>query len=311
MVFVQRFRRTRLAKQAFLLLAMGAANICGCGAGKMNTTANVSPSDVTGNWQFTTSSQLVPGVILQLGAYLASNNGVVSAEAALDGPLTIAPCGELVAHLSFGGDGGGVPLEGTLADGQLLLTVNSMSPSGLFFVETIGTLSITAQVTSSTSGSLLSGTYSFVANSGSGCGSDSGTVTGVPVRSLAGQWSGTLTGTLGMQGQFQISLNLMEGAIDSFGFPSLTGSATFSGTGCFTTGIVNADQVGPTMGGPGLGGGNDVGGGFITTNDGGILIAGPNSGFGENSTGTELPFFYSVTSGSCFGDQGNGTLSRQ
>jgi hypothetical protein len=284
--------------------------ITACGGGGSTTTSQsnpASPPTVTGNWQLTISSQIAPGVTLLLGAYLASNNGSISGEAVIDGALTIPPCSGLLSSLSFGN---GLPLEGTLSDGQLLLAVNPTSPSGISFLSTVGAVSITAQITSGANGTILSGTYSLVANSGSGCGSDSGTVTGVLVPSLAGQWSGMVTSSTSKV-QFQVSLNLTEGALDRFGFPSLTGSATFTGSQCFTSGTVSADQVGSTMGGPGLGSGNDLGSAFIGTNGGGILIASSNSGFGENSTGTQLPLAYSVTSGSCFGDQGAGTLSRQ
>jgi|SRR5580704_1887174 hypothetical protein len=280
----------------------------GCGSATGTSQSNpTSPPTLTGNWQLTVSSQIAPGVTLLLGAYLVSNNGSVSGETVLDGALTMPPCSNLISRLSFGS---GLPLEGTLSDGQLLLGVNSASPSGIFFLSEVGVVSITAKLTSSARGTTLSGTYSLAANSGSGCGSDSGTVTGVLVPSLAGQWSGNLTSNMS-RAQFQVALNLTEGATDSFGFPSLNGSATFSGSQCFTSGTVTADQVGPTMGGPGLGQSNDVGSAFIATNGGGILIASSSSGFTENSTGTALPFYYSVTSGSCLGEQGSGTLSRQ
>jgi hypothetical protein len=133
-----------------------------------------------------------------------------------------------------------------------------------------------------------------------------GTIVGTAIPSLGGTWTGM------MESSESVIANLTEQGVDSFGFPSLTGTVTFSGTPCFSSGTVTADQRGPFVNGPGLDGTFTQLAGLIQTNNGTILLASYGAAITtSNPGGTSISVAYLVWNGSCGGSSGNFTLNRQ
>jgi len=265
---------------SLVLIALG-LSLCltacnGGGTGsKGNPPSGSSPS--SGSWQITTQSATQTPETKQYGAYVNFVGGSVSG---------------LYAHEQDPGEGVIGNVSGTMSGNTLTLTLSD--PSGL-----TTQISATAQAGQEAS---FSGTYTSTNPS------DSGAVSLANVPPLAGTWTGTI-------GSANVSVTMTEQGFDSLGFPSLAGTMTFSGTQCFASGTLTADQRGQYVNGPGLDGVFTQVVGLIQTNNGTILLAyntnGGTSITESNPAGSSISVSYLVWSGTCGGAYGTGTLSRQ
>lgn len=144
-------------------------------------------------------------------------------------------------------------------------------------------------------GAISNGTYSITGGCADG---DHGTVTGFSVPSLTGTYSGTFVSATGVQVKTTVSLT--QSATDNDGFYALTGSASFSGSPCFSSGTVEAGAYSFALGGymqlP-----------IDTANNDLVLFQGSIT----DSTGNTISGNYSVTGAVCSGDSGTGSATRK
>jgi hypothetical protein len=264
--------------------------LLGCGGGGMTTStpggsSQSTPSPFTGNW-FVGTVDPSTGQQVDFGGYLVQNGQTISGKVSnvIDNMTT--PITTL-------------DIQGTLTNYVLAFPFQT------------GSATVKVQASVQPTFTLFQGT----AQPGNL------PISGEQVGQVIGKWLGSLHST---NGSFtQISLITAESSFDSFGFPSLSGMATFSGTSCFSTGTLVADQRGPYIGGPGVIG--YEGHGIIQVNGATIVITtgtalGAGGGFihGTGSASDKLVVGYTVLGGPCNGDYGvysNGTdgsiLTRQ
>ncbi len=277
--------------RARLLISVLTCSLTGCGGGTGspgNPTTTTSP--LSGNWQITTTS--------------------VATSATCAAAIPEQPCTLYYGvHWSVSGDSvsgnfshepedivEGVvgTVTGTTSGDTLTLAFSD--PSGF-------TMQVTATLQT---GSPPSFSGTFTSTGPSPAPATSGTIQGTLVPSLAGTWTGTI-------GAASVSAQLSEQGFDSFGFPNLTGTITFSDTPCFSTGTVTADQRGAFVNGPGIDGVFTQLAGLIQTDNGTVLLAYNSNGTAittSNSSGTSINVAYLVWSGTCGGNSENGVLNR-
>jgi hypothetical protein len=260
---------------------------CGSGGGGGGSQGN-PPPELAGNWQLTSTSSVsasncatsVQPCTIVYGAFFTASGTSISGNFAHE-PADIAE--GVVGTVSGRISGTSVTL--TLAD-----------PSGF-------TMQANATVQS---GSPLSFSGDFTSSGPSPLPSASGTIVGTAIPSLAGTWTG-------MIGSANVSATFTEQGLDAYGFPNLSGTVTFSGSPCFPSGTLTADQRGQYVNGPGLDGAFTQLAGLIQTNNGDILLAYNANGTAittSNPSGTSITVAYLVWNGSCGGTSGIGTLSK-
>ena len=172
-----------------------------------------------------------------------------------------------------------IPVTGTIsAAGALSLTSSSISSQ---VVTATGTIS---------GSSMSAGSYSIAG----GCGArDKGTVTGFLVPAFTNTYTGTFTSVSGKQ--VGATITTTQTGPNSDGFYSVTGTATFTSSPCFSTGTISTGAVT---------------GSYlalqIATNNNGTVVFG---GYDADSTGKTVKGSYEVTSGLCNGDVGTGSVS--
>jgi len=154
-------------------------------------------------------------------------------------------------------------------------------------------------VNASGSASNLSGTYTVT---GTGCaGGDRGTMSANLVPSVSGTWHGTFTSTVTPGPVVNATATLTQSSTpDAHGLFAVTGTVTFSGSACFTSGTIT--QGFAAGGALGL---------DIATNDvpsGGDTVF---AAFMDNPTAaTAATGVYQVNTGTCSGDSGDGHLTK-
>lgn len=223
-----------------------------------------------------------------------------------------------LANTAYDG-GGSFSTNGTSVTG-ILHFVNSTCFKGVdhgtTFIEDIpitGTLSSNGDLTASSTavegqtlafsgvwsnGTISSGTYSI---SGGCADGDHGTVTGFPVPSFTGNYNGTFVSASGVQVKVAISLT-QTASPDSGGFYGLSGSATFTGSPCFSTGTIEVGAFSWATGG------------FVQ-----LAIDTPEptadlvmfAGQITDPSGNTINGNYSVTGTVCSGDSGTGSATRK
>jgi hypothetical protein len=142
-----------------------------------------------------------------------------------------------------------------------------------------------------TTRNVLSGNHSDLGGACIGV-SGAGPFEAQPEPSLAGSWSGTISGGLGSS---TVTATITEGDVDSTGFPTVSGSVTFAGTVCFTKGTLTGHQEGPWLYGT------------VATDDGSIA---PSFLGSIDSTG-QIVLDFIIDGGPCTGEGGGGQLVRQ
>ena len=153
----------------------------------------------------------------------------------------------------------------------------------------------TVTIQGTLSNSAVNGTYSI---SGGCADGDHGTISGFKVRSFSGTWSGNFVSSSSTTAQ--VSTTVTQGGEEPafLGVSRVTGDVTFSNSACFTSGTIPASA--------GFAFGVNFAA-FVNTNDGGTVQF---VGF-SNDSGTQITGDYTVTGGTCDGDFGTGTLTRQ
>jgi hypothetical protein len=149
-------------------------------------------------------------------------------------------------------------------------------------------------ITGTVSSNLISGSYSIAGGCATG---DQGTVSGVAVPSTAGNWSGDLSNSgIGQA----VAAAISQGAANSDGFYPLGGTLTFSGTPCFASGNLAADQSWIL--------GNQVQA-IVNLSDGSQMAL---NGFLTDAAAAakQITVNFSVNGGSCSGQSGSLTFSR-
>lgn len=243
--------------------------LAGC-SGDGKTSRPPSYPNVNGNWGITASSSVYQGAITPVGVQLTENNGSVSGIAHL-----VSACYAITDT---------VPLTGSEdSSGNLTLTSSAVNNQ---------VLSITGNVSSASS--LTGGTYSIAG----GCGAnDKGTVAGGMVSSISGTYTGTLK-SLANNASYPISAALTQSTtVDTNGFEHLAGTATFTGSSCFTA---------PTIATP-TSDSNVIGNVFaanLTEGKNIVQVAGTLSADAKTLT-------VKYTTTNCKGDYGTGVLTRQ
>jgi hypothetical protein len=155
----------------------------------------------------------------------------------------------------------------------------------------------TINATLTGSATSLNGTYIVT---GTGCaGGDKGTLAGALVPSVSGTWKGAFVSSVVANPTVITTAVITEGPADVNGLFSLTGTATYSGSPCFTSGTT---ATGSAISGRT----NDV----ILKNDDGSTVE--FIGFLTNpASPTQMTGTYTVSGGLCNGDSGSGTLTKQ
>ncbi len=250
---------------AFLfLIALLAPGCGGKSGGTGSTTSTPTYPSITGNWSLAASSQVTSQTFL-MGGYLTNTDGTVS------GTLHIlnSPCYSLTED---------VPFTGTI------------TTAGAFSATSTQIASQTITVSGTISGSTLSsGTYSITGGCANG---DKGTVTGYIVPPFTNTYTGTFVSGLTSVG---VSVTTSQSGPTSDGIYQVTGSATFTGSPCFSSGTITASEI--------AGGYMEV---TISTPNGGTLEF---AGEITNSSGKTITVTYEVTAGTCAGNSGSGSLS--
>jgi hypothetical protein len=243
--------------------------LSGCGGSSSPATTNPpsapSYATLTGNWALVANSTVVVQTT-QIGAYITNTNGSVSGTIH---PLN-SPCFSLAEN---------VPISGNVTTSGAVSATSSAIGSQV--------LTLTGNVSA---GLLSGGTYSIAGGCGAG---DKGTVTGYIVPAFSNTYSGTFLSV----SEVSISTTLTTAQIgpDSNGFYGVSGSATFSGSPCFTSAMItNSTITGAYM---------EV---VLADSDGSTTTFG---GYITDSSGKTIAGDYQVSGGKCSGDHGTGSVS--
>jgi hypothetical protein len=260
-------------RSIYIAIATCCLLLSGCGGGSGTPAPTPTPVPqlalTSGNWDFAAVSSsgpsfLIGGNVVQTGTSVAGGVRVINS--ACFTPSTP------------------VPVSGTIS-GQTA-TVTSAA---------VASQTINATLTGSATS--LTGTYSVT---GTGCaGGDKGNIAGVLVPSITGTWKGTFISSAVATPSVGVTASVTEGTADPTGLFVLTGSATYVGSPCFSTGT--------TATGSGMAGRTaDV----IFKNDDGSTVEFLGA-LNNPAAPTQINGTYTVTGGLCSGDSGTGQLTKQ
>lgn len=220
---------------------------------------------ISGNWSLAATSQVVPGTFL-LGGYLSN------ASSSASGTIHVlnSTCYLAISDISITGTvstAGAVSLTSSAVSGQTLTAKGKIS-----------------------GGELSDGTYAIAG----GCaGGDHGTVTGYLVPAFTNTYAGSFLSVSGLS--IDATATIAQSGPDTDGFYHVTGTASFSGSPCFSSGTI-ATSV--------------IAGGYmavtITTNTGATVTY---AGYITDPTGKTISGVYEVSGGACSGDRGTGSIS--
>jgi hypothetical protein len=256
---------------ALLTVVAFVSLLSGCGS---NPSKNVAPA-LNGNWAIKAVSQTT-GTTYLAGADLYTTAGKIT------GLLHFLnmPCGFTINGIMYD-----TPVTGTLSpNGNLQLSTPDMN--GL-------TLKMTATWSS---GVISSGTYTVSGQCMYEMNGDHGTLTGFPVAALNGTYTGSFVSASGVPIRATMSLSQLG---PSNGIYSLKGTATFTGSPCFTTGTIDMNAydflVGSSVQFP------------LVTSNGSVLFQGQVT----DATANTINGQYVVSGGDCSGDTGSGSATRK
>jgi hypothetical protein len=236
--------------------------LLGCGSGSENYL-KITP----GNWVFAGTSSAFTDTYVYIGGNLMQSGRQVSATMHVDS----VDCFDLLTDVEFSGEmnGSSVTMTSNTISGQVIT------------------------VTLSGTESALTGNYNI---SGGCANGDHGTVAAVNVPAITGAWSGTITRS--DNSTFTTAGTLTEGPADVHGLFTLSGSLSFTGSSCFSSGNVDA--------------GSFIAGDLVyvalTPNTGGVVEFAAY--LDDASTGKSMQGVYQVTGGACPGESGNIAISR-
>lgn len=241
----------------------------GCGGSGTSSTSSSTPPppqypSITGNWSLTAASTVVVQNTL-IGGYLTSTGKSVS------GTLHVlnSPCYSLTTD---------VPITGTVTTAGVLTATSAQVSSQ--------TISVSGTINGDT---LSSGSYTIAGGCANG---DKGTVTGYIAPPFTNTYSGTFS-----SGVYNITMSVTttQSGPTADGIYQVGGTATFSGSPCFSSGTITSSAV--------AGGYIAV---VITATNGGVIDF---AGEITDSTGKTISGTYEVTAGTCAGNSGNVSLS--
>lgn len=242
----------------------------GCGGTGSATSGKATPPppqypSITGNWSLAANSQVFSQSTL-IGGFITNAGGSVS------GTLHFlnSPCYSLPTD---------VPFSGSITTGGAISVTSSQVARQI--------VAVSGKITE---GTLSSGTYTITGGCGNG---DKGTVTGYIVPAFTNTYTGTFVSGSTSIG---VTVTTTQSSPTSDGIYQVSGSATFAGSPCFSSGTITSSAI--------AGGYMDV---VITASNGGVVEF-----IGEitDSTGKTITGSYDVTAGVCAGNSGSGNLSR-
>jgi hypothetical protein len=246
------------------------AILAGCG-GSSGPIASGNPvatyPTLTGNWTVLATSNLT-GATYLLGGSIANSEASVSATLqVLPFESGCLPTGEPITFTGAITSGGAISLASAAVANQTI----SISGSSLF-------------------GNTINGNYKITGGCAAG---DSGTVLGAIIPSYAGAYTGTIQPYSGTQ--IGASMSLVQSGPSAGGEFNVSGTATFSGSSCFTTGTITSSVV--------LGEYIQI---TMSTDKGGTVQL---TGLGTGPQVMTIVGTYQVTAGPCAGTVGSVSIS--
>jgi hypothetical protein len=195
--------------------------LCGCGGGGYQGTtrgagglASPPPSagpNIEGNWQFSMTSTVSGPPPLTIGGSISPSGTSISGAVHINGSNCFDPLSR-------------VDLTGTLTGSDLSLTATSVDGQVTTLTGNIADDTLTA--------THLPGQFTGTYTINGGCaGGDKGSVIGVKVSSMAGNWAGDLTSQTGDTNRLVVTL--AQGVATSEGIFALSGTASFEVGACF------------------------------------------------------------------------------
>lgn len=236
-----------------------------------NSGATVTPPPtptypaLTGNWSLSAMSQ-VTSLTYIMGGYITNTNGAVS------GTIHLLNSGCYAITTD-------VPITGTVSTSGAFTATSSAVATQVITIS--GTVTSTA---------LTAGTYSITGGCATG---DHGTVTGYAAPPYSNIYSGNF---ISVPSRITIATMIAttQTGPDVDGFYHVTGTATFSGSPCFSSGTISASTIAGSYMAI-----------TITTSNGTVNF----DGYDTDSTGKTVSGAYSVTGGICSGDYGTGSVT--
>jgi len=253
-------------------LALLSALLIGCG-GSSGIPSPVNPTpaypNLAGNWTVTADST-VTGAQYELGGYMTNTGASVTAT------FYVYPFAESNCYPSEEA----IPFTGTVTtSGAISLTSGSVANQTITMAGSIS------------GGSSFTATYEIAGGCAAG---DAGLVLARAEPSYTGDYTGTLQSLSGSD--VNVSVNMVQSGPNADGEYSVSGTAQFSGTSCFTTGTITSSTIF---------------GEYVQ-----FAMSMDNGGAGE-FTGAMVPFpgsimisgEFQVTAGSCAGNSFGVTIS--
>lgn len=267
---------------------MAVVSLTSCSVSPTSDGSSPKPAtNITGNWELIATSS-ISGSLVPIGIYFTEQNGSVSGvvNAQIPVPQDCNPCYC------------GVPFSNI--NPQLSGTIDSAGNVSLQTVPFTNGTVLTITGKTSTYTTLDSGTYTLA---GSGCLNDNGAISGNEIATVNGTYTGTVKSAVTGQ-TFGVTTTLTQTSTpDAKGFFYLNGTASFTGSSCFTTAAVESPYTQTTY----LSG-SEFAVEFIPTGTSNTDIATGGSFSPDVKT---LYFSYVVTGGNCTNDYGQGTLTLQ
>jgi len=201
---------------AFLVLPV---ILAGCGGSSgTSTPSGISPRTyptLAGNWTVSAASNLT-GATYLLGGSMTNSGATVTAT------LQVLP-----------------DESGCLPTGEPIPFTGSMTTRGAISLTSAVVASQTISISGSTLGSgLITGTYKIAGGCAAG---DSGTIEALVDPSFTGTYAGTMQPTSGAS--VDVSAAIVQAGPNADGEFSVTGTAEFSGSPCFTSGTITSSTV--------------------------------------------------------------------
>jgi hypothetical protein len=229
------------------------------------------PSVATGNWYIQATSQVIlnASLIPQFAGTLTQTDSTIS------GVLHVSNS----SCFDWASD---IPVAGTMSGNTVTLTANSVAGENI-------------TITGAANSAGITGSYSI---SGGCADGDYGTIAAVLVPPASGNWSGTYTSNGTSQ---PATGTFAQDVPNADGFSPLSGTITFSGSPCFTSGTLEAGQSWSL--------GNIVQA-VVAMSDGSQLTL---NGFitDASTNANNMTVNISISGGSCAGQSGSVTFTRQ
>ncbi|HET6935153.1 MAG TPA: hypothetical protein VFI72_09955 [Candidatus Angelobacter sp.] len=258
--------------------------ISGCGGGSSGNSA--TPLAIqSGNWSISGTSTAGNGSFVLGGSLSQTGNNI-------SGIMHF-----FSANVSCFNPEDDIPFSGTITGQKVTLTSPSVAGEML-------------TVNATGSSMALSGSYSIIPSPGAttciGAVTDQGMFTGTLVPSISGTWHGSLVSILTPGTPIGVTANITQSSTpDAHGFFPVTGTLTFTGSPCFTSGDIQSTVLPSNLAGSQLAL-------TIVTND--TPTAGLTSlsaALDVPSAGNSMTGSYVVRQGNCAVDAGSAHVTKQ